>query len=304
MPIRAITHSVMLIISAWFSSGISQEPFAVITNVSKKGRVFVKSDTSHSWKEAHTGTCIGIGDSIKTIEGANATILYYNSGREFINGRQVIQPQEGGAPPWLSLVWKRLTSNQENLTEMGASRGETGVLLCPRAGKLLSIRPIMIRTASAQHKIYRVQLYEAASQKLVWQTTSQDTLIAYPENAPALVDSQEYRVQILPRGQFYPAAAETGTFFIASLSERNAIASWRIGMQNQYASHDSSDITIHLVLASFFFQNAYYLEAYHEIQRALTKQPDNYAMRLLLLDWYRAVNLPSLHERLREKLAQ
>jgi len=307
MARRFAKHLATIVSLTWCAAGISQEPFAVIIDVRAKGKVLMKADTSQYWREARNGTWLNIGDSVQALAGAKATIVYHIGAHKFVaNGQacKIDSSQDAETPSWWQRIWEALTKNREDLTPMGASRGEVVVLLSPRAGKLLSAPPTIIRTSSSRPKTYRVRIFKADSDELVWQTISRDTLLVYPENAPALIASQEYRIHILPKGDSYPKEWERGAFMIASESERRAITNLTAALRSQYGSSDSTDVTTHFLLASFFLQNAFYTEAYWEIQRALILQPNNRAMQLQLLAWYRAAGLPSLFESLREKLVR
>ncbi len=305
MVSRFMQNSVLALALACCSIAISQEPFAILIDAGTKGKVLVKADTSQIWREAHGGAWLGIGDSVKTLAGAKATVVFHNSARILVeNGQAYRVSQDLDAPPWWQSFWEALTKNREDLTPMGASRGEVVVLLSPRAGKLLNARPAIIRTSSSTSKTYRIRIFQADSQELVWQTTTRDTSLVYPENAPALIEGQEYRIQILPKGDFFSKEWESGTFTIAPETERRAVTNLTAAVRAQYGSGDSTDVTTHYLLASFFQQNDFYSEAYREIQQALIMQPNNRAMQFQLLAWYRAAGLASLFEPLREKLVR
>lgn len=271
----------------------AQETLAVITNV--RGEVFVKSVTIKSWQKANTKILLYRGDSLKIKNNSHATILYKNGIKKVLASNESIELQQYDrhqkAPSWLIPIWNDLISNKEDLTPIGASRGEEAVLLYPRSGKLLSLRPSIAWTSVFDHKTYRVRIFESESGKFIWESTSQDTIISYPENAPLLEDGRKYLIQLLEQGQYFTKPENKGTFIIASKQERKSMKNLQARIYAQFSSEDSLDITVDFLLASLYFKNSYYTDAYLQIQQALSRQPDNRAIKLILLDWYGAVGL-------------
>ena len=287
-------------------STMAQQPLAIITNVS--GQVFVKSDTSKSWHKAYMKTALYPGDSVKTEYRSSATILYKNSIKKVLTSNQIYELQQYDSnqesPSWLKRIWSYLISNKEDLTPIGASRGEKAVLLYPRSGKLQSRRPAIAMTSVFNPKIHRIRIFESNSGKFVWEGTYQDTIIVYPEKAPILEDNLTYIIHLLEPGEYSAYFQNKGTFIIASESERTLIKKIQSSIHAQFSSKDSLDITVNFLLANLYFKNTYYTDAYLQIQQALSKQPDNRAMKLMLLDWYRAVGLTLLIDPLIEELKQ
>lgn len=284
----------------------AQEPLAIITNVT--GEAFVKSDTSKSWQKAETKTLLYYGDSLKTKKSSSVTILYQNSIKKALASNEIYElyhydgPKE--SPSWLTQIWNYLILNKEDLTPIGASRGEEAVLLYPRSGKLQSRRPAIALTSGFDHKLHRIRIFESKSQKLVWEIISQDTIIRYAESAPPLEDGRKYLIQLLEQGQYFTKPQNQGTFIIVSEQERNSMKSLQSRIYTEFNSEDSLDLTVDFLLASIYFKNSYYTDAYLQIQEALSKQPDNRAMKLILLDWCRAVGLNLLIDPLIKELKQ
>jgi hypothetical protein len=283
----------------------AQEPLAIITQVD--GEVWVKNDTTSSWQKAIIGKRLQAGDSVRAGKNVRAIILYKNSTIltvDYNRPHLVRMPAQDGEPSWWKRLWNyvsSLDSLEEKLTGPGGSRGEGVVLLFPRAGKVLNSHPVIAWTSPDKHKTYQVLIYQAKSHKLIWEMSSQDSVVLYPRTAPKLQENEEYRLHLMPRGKFFPE--DKGLFRLATSKEIKNMRSLQKEIKRQYTSTDSLNITAHILLAATFLQNEYYTEAYQEIRQTLIKQPKAGALKIMLLDWYRAVGLSDMIPTLRQRLA-
>jgi len=284
------------------ASASAQEATAVITNID--GEVFYKAAMDSSWQVARTKTPLGEGDSVKTGKRARATILYKNSLQKKLPGGKkyvvLSPPPSSRSNSWLANLWAALTSEKEDLTLMGASRGDNLLRLYPRFRKALSARPTFTWLPVVSGATHHVQIVDENSWEIIWETSTVDTFVTYPPEAPALADSQEYTIQLLRAGESDPD--DEMTFTAASIEERETILFQQKRIEKQYRPRAAADLTLNLLLAHFFLQNEFHAEAFQQIHQALTKQPHNRAMKLVLLDLYRDVGPFSLIDPLIKEL--
>lgn len=241
---------------------------------------------------------------MKTGRRARATILYKNSLQKTLPGGKkyvvISPPPSSRTNSWLANLWSALTSEKEDLTLMGASRGENLLRLYPRFRKALSARPTFTWLPVTRGATHHLQIADENSWEIVWEISTVDTFASYPADAPALTDSQEYTIQLLRAGESDPD--DEMTFTVASPEERKAMLFQQKQIEKQYRPRAAADITLNLLLAHFFLQNGFHAEAFKQICQALTKQPHNRAMKLMLLDLYRAVGPFSLIDPLIKEL--
>jgi hypothetical protein len=213
---------IVLLITMSLSYGQpSDSSIAAIVNISKQGRFWVKSKINRQWAPDPKQWELYEGDSVKTGKLSSVTILYKNgqsiilspkkSHRITLEKIQSFRSKLANVINW----W----FSQEKPLPQGKSRGldPQPDLIYPRYGKVLSAWPSFLWLASAPGSEYRLQLFDA-DDELVWETVQQDTTLNYPRQAPALLDSANYQVEISRK---YKNEVETyGNFSIAPQSKR------------------------------------------------------------------------------------
>jgi hypothetical protein len=268
----------------------SDSSIAAIVDAGTKGRIWVKSRTSRQWEINPKNWQLCEGDSVKTDKLCSATI-FYNNGQTILlaprkSHRVTLQRTKRLQSELASVInwW----FGQEKPLPQGASRGldQPPDLIYPRYGKILSAQPTFVWLASAPGTEYRLQLFDA-NDELVWETVQPDTMLNYPRQAPALLDSADYQVEISRK---YKNEAETyGDFSMATANERSQMAAWLKEIQNTYKSNEPSAVTVDVVYAAALMQEEFFTDAILVLQLALKKQPNNRAIRTMLAQIYAQV---------------
>ncbi len=282
-------------------SAYAQEPLAIIT--SSNGRIFISTKDGQTW-EYPTKPIIGLyeGQSIQTDSNASATILYFSNGKAFQLGalqRHVIQASAPKKEPRKrtrldALRALRLPKRLPQGSRKGL--GEPPVLLCPRAGRILSDKPTFAWLSSGPDSVYWIKLFldEGVSCKLtgtlLWQKTWQDTVLKFPEEMKVLHAGQKYWIEI--GRSSHEEAEDYGCFTIASVKESKDVQKLQKAIQEQYESDNPDDVTAAVVRAAYLIEEKFYAAAYEMLKQTLQEQPYNVTAQTLLDHLYERIDLP------------
>jgi hypothetical protein len=277
------------------------EPVAVITEIRVgKGEVRVKRAGEADWKAPQPLLSLRPGDQVRVAGDAQA-VLVFTGGRgsqtvSSANSPLTVQAPTGqtGAEQVRTLlanVTQFLLGQQKEQTYQSLSVRsirQPPVILSPRETRLLP-GPVTFEWSGSELLRYEIRVLGPQGALLWKETNLARQPLAYPTSAPPLPEGVRHVWELGAKG-FPPQRA---SFEILSNSEasrlQNTLALLQGGMQAGYPKN-----TVTLMRAALFFREGLYHEARRELQAAITAEPDEPTLHLLLGQVYDRTGLKDL----------
>lgn len=284
-----------------FSAATSHGQQALATLASVQGQVSVKSAASSRWEKAENKTALRVGDSVRTGAKSSVKLLYANGSEIHLTSNQkhvVGARAEAASLPERVLAAIQIFFEPPAALTQGARRGadKPPAMLYPRKGKILSNTPTFAWLSSAPGTVYHLKLVRDTGTICrilgndLWEKTTRDTVMTFPQAEPALLASQNYWVEIKREtsGHFEDYAC----FTVAEAGQRTELEALRQQLRARYGSTDPNDVTFALMYAALLRHEEFFTEALVVVQEALRKQPKNPTLRALQKRIYADTEMP------------
>jgi hypothetical protein len=277
----------------------ARDPVAVLTEIrTGQGEVRVKLAAEAGWKAPLPLLSLRPGDQLRVTQNATA-VLMFTGGQGTLtvstaNSPYTVQPPAASASggktsELLSSLSRILMGKKKDLAYVPLavrSVKQPPLLLSPRDGKLLG--PPLLEWAGSDRLRYTVRVFGPQG-KLWEQANLPRAPLPYPASAPPLSPGVSYRWELEARD--FPVLQ--GQFAIMAPTE---IASIRENLTalDPPALPGYPKNTLILMRAGFLFEQGLYVEARKELQAALTADPDEPSLHLMLGHVYERTGLTAL----------
>ena len=300
MTLRHCLLFVSLIVLAGPRITTAADPIAMVTEIrTGQGEVRVKSAQESDWKPALPLLSLRPDDQVRATNNAVAVLMFTDGqGTATVTAANspflVRSPQAtGGAggktAELMASVSRVLMGKKKDLSYVPLttrSLRQPPMLLSPRAGKLLDAPTI--EWSGSDRVRYTVRVVGPAG--VVWESKDLPrALLPYPSTAPPLTPGVAYRCELEAKD----VPVQRGDFVIASATE---IATARDAL----AALDPSRLpgfpksTVVVLRAGFLLEQEMYAQARQELLSALTADPDEPTLHLLLGHVYDRTGLARL----------
>jgi len=258
--------------------------------------VRVKLAAEADWKAALPLLSLRPGDQVRATQNATA-VLMFTGGQGTVtvsagNSPYTVTPppaEASQAPALVGTLARVLMGKKKDLTYVPlATRSvkQPPLVLSPRDGKLLG--PLILEWGGSDRLRYTVRLF--SPQDKIWEQANLPRApFAYPATAPPLAPGVLYRWEL--EAKDFPL--QQGQFTLLSAAEIAAI-------RENLAALDPSALsgypknTVVLMRAGFLFEQGLYTEARKELLTAITADPDESSLHLLLGHIYERTGLKEL----------
>jgi hypothetical protein len=275
------------------------DPVAVLTEIKVgQGEVRVKLAIETDWKAPLPLLSLRSGDQIRATQNATA-VLMFTGGQGTLtvsaaNSPYTVQtptagPARGKTPELVANLSRILMGKKKELSyvPLGVrSVKQPPLLLSPRDGKLLG--PPVLEWAGSDRSRYTVRLF--GPQGLLWEQANLPRApLSYPASAPPLSPGVLYRWELETRD--FPA--QGGRFTILPPTEiapiRETLTALDPATLRGYPRN-----TVILMRAGLLLEQELYTEARTELQAAITADPDEPGLHLMLGHVYERTGLSEL----------
>jgi hypothetical protein len=274
------------------------DPVAVLTEIrAGQGEVRVKLAAEADWKAPLPLLSLRPGDQVRVTQNAT-TVLMFSGGQGTLtvsaaNSPYTVQAPAAGpggrTPELVANLSRILMGKKKDLSYVPLavrSVKQPPVLLSPRGGKLLG--PPLLEWAGSDRLRYTVRVL--GPQGKVWEQTNLPRApLPYPASAPPLSPGISYRWEL--EAKDFPA--QQGQFAILTPTEIASIHE-NLTVLDPSALPGYPKNTVVLMRAGFLFEQGLYAEARKELQAALTADPDEPSLHLLLGHVYERTGLTAL----------
>jgi len=292
---RTSRHKQVLLFAIFvclLTNGYPQTHIASI--IGKRGQVHIKKKSDKEWKPAEVATRLSEGDSVKTRESSKVVILYFkgNKIRLGANKSHLVQkkPKENFSFAGI-LKW---FFGENEIPQPGSSRGlgDRPLIHYPRYGKVLSSEPGFAWFPAKPGTVYKVKLVKGTGTYCqqsgidLWEVSTQDTSLDFPDNQENLVENQQYWLELryqLSEGKDY------GCFTVTSEEERLRIQNKLEDIHENHLSDDLEDVSEIIDSVSFLMEEEYFTEALKMLLKAYEHDPRNESVRAMLAFLYEEV---------------
>jgi hypothetical protein len=289
--------AVMTVAPAW-----AQEPLAVLTEMqSKGGKVEVKTAAEPDWQAPKPLLSLRPGDQVR-VSGSGRAVLVFTGGRGTqivtqANSPFTVQAQAGDgvadrAKAVMGNVTTFLLGQQREKTYQSLSvrsvRAQPPVILAPRDSRVLP-GGLSFEWSGSDRLKYRVRLLGPQG-NLLWEQAELDRKpLAYPAGAPALTPGVRYTWELETKEH----GVQRASFDVAQPADaarvKEALASLTPATAKGYPP-----ATLSLMRAGLLFQETLYADARRELVTAITTDPEEPTLHLMLGHVYDRIGLKGL----------
>jgi hypothetical protein len=176
--------------------------------------------------------------------------------------------------------------------------GDPPILIYPRDGNLLSLRPAFAWFSSGPGKKYRIKLFQDTgttckeSGDLLWMRIVQDTTSVFPFDEPELTPGQKYWLEVSREERYDPE--DLACFTVTSCEERTSVGDSQKEIRKEYGSDDPQEVAAAALYAATLIREELFSDALFVIQAALAQQPENMSLRFMRDSVYTAFDLPAV----------
>jgi hypothetical protein len=277
-------------------AGQAADPVAVLTEIKVgQGEVRVKLASEADWKAPLPLLSLRPGDQIRATQNAKA-VLMFTGGQGTVTVAAANSPytvQAPSAPPGgkttdlVSSLGRMLSGKKKELAYVPLttrSVKQPPLLISPRDGKLLG--PPVLEWGGSDRLRYTARI--RGPQGFLWeQRDLPRTPQPYPASAPALTPGVAYTWELeakdfpLQRGQFTLVTPGEAAEIQSSLAALNGLAGY-------------PQSTLRLMRAGYLFDQALFADARKELLVALSQDPEEPNLHLLLGHVYERAGLKEL----------
>ena len=280
----------------------AQEPLAVLTEMQiKGGKVEVKTAAEPDWQTPKPLLSLRPGDQVRVTGGGRAVLVFTGGrGTQVVtqtNSPFTVQAQAGEgvtdrAKAVMGNVTTFLLGQQREKTYQSLSvrsvRAQPPVILAPRDSRVLPGGLNFEWTGSDRLK-YRVRLLGPQGAQLWEQAELDRKPLAYPGSAPALTPGVRYTWELETKEH----GVQRASFDVAQPADaarvKDALASLTPATAKGYPP-----ATLSLMRAGLLFQETLYADARRELVTAISTDPEEPTLHLLLGHVYDRIGLKGL----------
>lgn len=263
------------------------DPVAVLTEIrAGKGEVRVKLAAEADWKAPLPLLSLRPGDQIRVTQNATA-VLMFTGGQGTVtvsaaNSPYTVQTPAAGAAGGKSSelvanLSRLLAGKRKELTYVPLttrSVKQPPLLLSPRDGKLLG--PPVLEWGGSNHLRYTVRI--VGPQGPIWEQANLPRApLAYPASAPRLSPGVPYQWELGSKD----LPTQRGKFTILSPTEAAAVQDTLAALAPASLSGYPKN-TVALMRAEYLFEQELYVDARMELEAAITADPDEPGLHVML----------------------
>jgi len=234
----------------------AQNRLALITELS--GTVELARSGSSTFDATEWGTPLYQGDRIRTASGAQAVLLFSDNNLMTVSGGNTYTVGGAAAAGGRS-VSSSVISSDTDLTLHRAGAGEVEVLgglrnslsreaiavQSPVNTRIASTRPMFSWVSLDGFDSYKITLQSAG--KEIWSAETDETWIAYPENAPALGADETYFWRVTGENLMDSEDSKLVSFQVLSGEDQAAYESALAELNTQYPDAERGDSYLFLL---------------------------------------------------------
>ena len=286
---------------AWVSLALAADPVGVLTEI--RGQVEVKRAGETQWTVVQPLLALRPGDQLRAAGDARAALVFTGGpGAQAVsagNSPFTVQPPATAAASdkvkgLVGSVTDFLSGKQKDLAYLPLSvrsvRPPKVTQIQPRATKLLGT-PVVFEWSGSNTLRYKIRLLGPHGQ--IWE---QENLprkpFTYPNSAPALEPGVRYTWELEPTGQ---PAQQTEFQLLPQAAAARVRESLDLLSPASLSGYSASSVA--MMRAGYEMRDGLYADARRELITALTNDPDEPTLHLLLGQVYDSIGLGELAQR-------
>jgi len=298
---RAGVFLTAALILAWVSVAVAADPVGVLTEI--RGQVEVKRAGETQWTVVQPLLALRPGDQLRATGDARAALVFTGGrGAQAVsagNSPFTVQPPAIAAASdkvkgLVGSVTDFLSGKQKDLAYLPLSvrsvRPPKVTQIQPRATQLLGT-PVVFEWSGSNTLRYKIRLLGPHGQ--IWE---QENLprkpVTYPSSAPLLEPGVSYTWQLEPTGQ---PMQQTEFQLLPPADAARVRESLALLSPASLSGYSASSVA--MMRAGYEMRDRLYADARRELMTALTNDPDEPTLHLLLGQVYDSIGLGELAQR-------